>query len=318
MKILNDEDFENEYEKYVFSFCKEHEESRYFKSFDGRKMHYLAYVNPNAKAIIVILHGFTECAKKFDEMAYYFYNDGYSVYSLDLRGHGFSFKNDAPIYAVDSNGFDEYSKDLKAFIDEIVSKQNLPIYCYTHSLGGNAALLSIIEDNAPIDKIVLSSPMICGDMGMPVKVAKVISKLIVSLGCGLAPVPKKCRFNPYEINNDATSVSRATHAMGYKIRHKECQTCGPTFNWVCHSLIACDKLTEEGNIKKINTSMLLIKPEVDAQLLESYQDKFIEICEKNGKDITVVKTENTHHEIYQSRCEDLEKYLTLILDFFKK
>lgn len=318
VKILSDENFEKEYSEIIAPFCEKHEKDGYFTSFDSKKMHYLSYINENAKANILILHGFTECAKKFDEMAYYFFSEGYNVFAPDLRGHGLSYKDEAPKYAVNSKSFDEYSKDIAVFVKDVVSENGLPVYCYTHSLGGNVALLTLIDNpELPIEKLVLSSPMICGNMGMPVFVASLVAKLVCAIGKGNMPAPGKCVFEPEKGNPDAASNERGEHALIFKKENEAYQTCGPTMAWVKHSVEARDKILKHENIDKLRAKMLVIKPETDRQLLEEYQDKFITLCKEKGKSIEVIQTKNTCHEIFQSKSEELMEYTESIIEFLK-
>lgn len=312
-KVLADESFERQYDEIIKPFCERIEKSDYFTSFDNNKIHYLSYINDNARANILVVHGFTECARKMDEMAYYFFNEGYNVYSLDLRGHGLSYKDTAPQYGIDIDDFDSYAKDVALFVKNVICRENdFPIYSFSHSLGCTAVLLALIDDdNLPIEKLVMSSPMICGNMGMPVGIAKAVATVITRLGKGKTPAPNKCVFDPIKINEDATSVQRGNHSIKQKVDNVEYQTCGPTFNWVLASIIACSKLIK--NAGKINNKMLVIKPQQDAQLLASYQDKFFSQCE-NVEEITIP---NTHHEIFQSQTPELEIYLNKIFEFLK-
>lgn len=314
MQILSDANFENEYKAIIAPFCEQNEVSGYFESRDGKRMHYLSYINSEARANILILHGFTESAKKFDEMAYYFFNEGFSVYSLDLRGHGLSYKDKAPAYGVDSQGFEYYADDIADFVDKIISDEK-PLYCYTHSLGGNAALLSIMKQSVKFDGLVLSSPMICGNMGMPVAIAEAVAKLVNKIGKGDMPAPGKCIFEPEAGNKDATSIERGDFWLRFKKENPEYQTCGPTFRWVLNSLKARDEILKDENISKINCPILVIKPFIDEQLLEKYQDVFIDKCRQAQKNVLVVKTQGTYHEIYQSKQAQLESYIETILSF---
>lgn len=316
MQILSDSDFEKQYSSVIVPFCNEHENSSYYESFDAKKIHLLSYINENAKANVIILHGFTECAKKFDETAYYLFSEGYSVYAPDLRGHGLSFKDDAPEYAVNSKDFDCYAKDVACLVENIKNGSSLPIYCYTHSLGGTAVLLSMIDNDLPVEKLVLSSPMICGNMGMPVGIARAVSVFLNAIGKGDMPAPGKCVFKPDEDNVDATSIERGRHALKFKADNKEYQTCGPTMAWVRHSILACDKLIDRKNADKFNSKMLVILPEKDRQLLSSYQQLFIDNCLKANKDIMVSVLPGTCHEIYQSKSKELEAYMQMITAFF--
>lgn len=316
-EIIRDENYQTEFERVVLPFCCEKESDGYFESFDSKKMHYISFINENAKANILILHGFTECAEKFIEPAYYFFNEGYNVFVPDLRGHGLSYKDEAPKYAVHSEGFEFYVRDISLFIKNIVGKNGLPLYAFTHSLGGNVALLTLMSDcGVSIEKLVLSSPMICGNMGMPVSVAKAVSSLVCVLGKGKMPAPGKCVFEPEKGNPDAASKERASFDLEFKKEYEAFQTCGPTMAWVRHSIKARDEILKEENIRKLKAKMLLIKPEADRQLLEDPQDRFIALCRKHGKDITVLKIMNTCHEIFRSREKELSEYYGAIAGFF--
>ena len=81
-------------------------EERYFFSADGKKLHYEAYEKLLSRGSIIILHGFTESAEKFREVAFYFRKAGYSVYALDLRGHGKSHHDSDNPLRVDIDTFD--------------------------------------------------------------------------------------------------------------------------------------------------------------------------------------------------------------------
>lgn len=43
------------------------------------KIHMLQYLSDAPKGVVVISHGFTESAAKYDEVAYYFLKEGYHV-----------------------------------------------------------------------------------------------------------------------------------------------------------------------------------------------------------------------------------------------
>lgn len=53
------------------------------------KIHMLQYLSDidMPKGVVVISHGFTESAVKYDEVAYYFLKEGYHVYIPEHCGH---------------------------------------------------------------------------------------------------------------------------------------------------------------------------------------------------------------------------------------
>ena len=66
------------------------EKDGYIESYDSTAIYYRTYRIPQAKAAIVISHGFCEFAEKYKEVIYYFLKNGYSVYVPEHRGHGYS------------------------------------------------------------------------------------------------------------------------------------------------------------------------------------------------------------------------------------
>jgi len=316
--ILNENRYEEQYNEIILPFCEKHRKDEYFSSFDGNRIHYITLLCDKPKANLLMLHGFTEYAEKLLELAYYFYNEGYSVYIPDLRGHGYSFKDEAPEYAVASHGFGDYATDLEKMISDVIPC-DIPLCVFSHSLGGTAILMSLmLNPNLPVSKLVLSSPMICGNMGMPTGIAKALAGAMISAGKGNAPVPGKCEFHPEKGNADATSSARTEFEIKRRMSDTHYQTCGPVFEWVYHSLNARDFILTEGNIMKLKADILLIKPEKDDELLEKYQDSFISLCKRNGVKLSVLRRYQTRHEIFSSHNTELTGYVGEILSFFDK
>ena len=56
------------------------------------KIHVQRYLAEKPKGVIIISHGFTEAAPKYDEMIYYFLKAGYHVYMPEHMGHGQSYR----------------------------------------------------------------------------------------------------------------------------------------------------------------------------------------------------------------------------------
>lgn len=289
-----------------------------FISFDGKRIHYEAYLTENPKANIVISHGFTESAEKFREMAYYFIKDGFSVFSIDHRGHGSSYRLPGDSYAVRLNSFDDYIKDFDAFINDIVipRSRNLPLYLYSHSLGAAIGIIYMEKHSGVFKKALLSSPMICINAGMPLPAAKVLSGIITAVGKGDVPVPGKCKFNENETfeKSDAASEARFDYYMKKKRKNPLLRTTGPTFNWVKEASSITGVIMNDDNCKKIKEKILIIQPEQDKQLISSYCDKFNE--KLNSSEL--IKIGNTKHEIFSSKNDAMEEYLKSIFEFFNK
>ncbi|MBP5617565.1 MAG: alpha/beta hydrolase, partial [Clostridia bacterium] len=55
---------------------------------EGGDIAYRFHPLEGALGVVVLVHGFTEFAEKYDEMTWYLLDHGYAVFRFDLRGHG--------------------------------------------------------------------------------------------------------------------------------------------------------------------------------------------------------------------------------------
>ena len=157
--IISEKDFPEKIAKIESEFDKIRKEG-FFDSFDGKKLYFEYFPKENAKASVVIVHGLSEFTKKFYEIAWYFYLEGYSVYLYDQRCHGRSCRLGARADILHVDKFSDYAKDLNEFIKNIVLKtSDKPIYLYSHSMGGAAAALYLSKWQDTVKKAVMSAPL---------------------------------------------------------------------------------------------------------------------------------------------------------------
>lgn len=121
------------------------------KSFDNKKLH--AYeIKNRLNTWIIIVHGYTNNALEMLDVAYNFYNKGYSILLIDQRAHG---KSDG-IYS--THGFYE-RKDMLSWINYINQKKKAKIILYGISMGGTV-LMRTVGENIP--KNVICAIEDCG------------------------------------------------------------------------------------------------------------------------------------------------------------
>lgn len=315
VEIIPENDYEYAMINQVEPYLEKRRRDDFFLSSDGKQLHYEAYEKLISRGSIVILHGFTESAEKFRETAYYFRKAGYSVFAPDLRGHGKSHHDSDNPLRVDIDSFDTYAQELNIFINKIVRplSKNKEIYIYSHSLGSTVALLYMMKYPVSVTKAVLSSPMICGNMGMPTAVAGTVAKALCTLGGKKIGAPGRCVFDRNQTweNSDATSKARFDYYHKKRVSEALYQTSGPSFSWVSASLRARDYILNDSNIKNLRGEMLIFKPQEDRQLLGEYTDRFARKANIKIKDV-----KNSRHEIFMSGDVTLKWYMEEILEFF--
>lgn len=299
----------------VEPYLKEKRSEGFFEASEGQKLHYEAYEKLLSRGSVIILHGFTESAEKFREVSYYFLKAGYSVFALDMTGHGKSYHASEKAERVEIDSFDTYADDLDIFIREIVvpASSDRDIYIYSHSLGSTVALLYLMQHKGTVKKAVLSSPMVCGNMGMPVPVAGTVARFLCALGGKKFSAPGRCVFDPAQPpeKSDATSPERFLYYLNKRVNEPLYQTSGPSFGWVKASLEARSRLLSDA-VKKIDAELIIFLPEEDKQLLSSYTEKLVELA-----DIKIRKVKGSRHEIFMSENKVLEWYYDKILDFLE-
>ena len=292
-------------------------ECGYFDSYSGGKIFYNYYKCENARAGIVICHGFTECSEKFNEMAYYYLQNGYNVFSLDHRGHGKSLRENDDFETVAIHYFDDYVKDLRRFMALIVgpTNGNLPCYLYAHSMGGAIAVRYLQEYRCDgFDKCVLTAPMIsCNTNGLPHFVAGTLCGILSFFGQGKKAVPGLSGFDENKdwTKSNATSKARFDYWHAKRKKNPEYQTSRASSKWIVEALKIIPLMTAKHNCTKISIPVLLCQAEEDGSVIPEMHNVFIDKV-NGGK---IVKFDGSRHEIYLSPTNVVQKYIDTIFDF---
>ena len=94
MEIIREKEYDTVMKEMVEPYLKKHGKSGYISSYDGiGKIHVMRYLTENPKGVIVICHGYTESASKYDELVYYFLQAGYQK-----ETSGFTLKSVCTFY----------------------------------------------------------------------------------------------------------------------------------------------------------------------------------------------------------------------------
>jgi len=115
----------------------------------------------NLNAIIVVIHGMTECKDIYTEFAEYLASKNYGVITYDHIGHGDSVNTeDERGFFANDNGCEYLTKDLQAVIKS-AQKYNLPLFLFGHSMGSLIARNYVsCAKKQEIDGLIL-----CGTIG---------------------------------------------------------------------------------------------------------------------------------------------------------
>ena len=300
----------------------------------GGTLHYLAYdaakfdaennqgASAGFRGCIVLSHGFTEFAEKYDEMVWYFLLAGYSVCAIDHRGHGASARDTDDRCNVWIDDLRRYAADLAGFAETVGQEyaNGQPLYLYCHSMGGGIGAAVLEQHPALFDKAVLSSPMIAPQTGLPLWLARPLVGALCGLGLGRRPVFGKKDFDPSAPldldENPGASEPRERYFHRLRCNNVAYQTYKPAFQWVRQALKLSRAILAPNACGSIETPILLFQSGRDVWVLNEPQDRFVERVRAGGSPIEKVRYDDSLHEIFSMPNAILGPYVERILDFF--
>ncbi len=288
-----------------------------FVSFDGLNIFYRNYLVENPLGSIVIVHGFTEYCKKYTELAWYFINRGYNVFTYDHRGHGLSDRQVDGYVLAHANSFEDYVKDLETFVEEIVVKQGgrENINIFSHSMGGSVTALYLMKCGSTISRALLSSPMVYPfTANCPIPILKIMLKQqAVKYGWD-ARFKYASDFNPnhpFDKSHD-TSYPRFRHNLDVRLSDVRYQTSASTNRWMYEAVTVGKKMLCKRNLKKIKAKVLVISSGEDTVVRPKPQKK---LADRLG--CGFIKIESAKHSAFICASEKLEKYMQTVFAFLE-
>ena len=317
--FFTDGEFNQALEEKILPWARENLKEGYVDCFDdsSKRIHYAYALNPNARGVVVVSHGFCEFITKFHEMLYFFYQAGYSVFMPEHRGHGFSHREVANPDIVHIDDFHTYVSDFENFFEKVVKEKapEGPYILYAHSMGGAVGALFLERNPDLISKAILTSPMIeMTKGGQP----KILQDLIKSIS--YAPFLSKkfcigqhgydgvCKFEA----SSARSEARYAYTMRERAREVNYHTYGASFAWIRESLNISKEILK--NAQKVKASVILFQAGEDNLVVPEAQEAFA----KDATDCKIIKMPGCKHELYSETDEMREIYLLKILEFLEE
>ncbi len=125
---------------------------------DGLLLNFYHWVPENAKAAIVISHGWSEHVGRYKNLVNWYNDHDYAVYALDHRGHGKSEGKRGHV-----RRWTDYARDLELLRSMITHEKQ---YLLGHSMGGMIGIIHALEFPEQFSAMALSGP--ASDMSIPV------------------------------------------------------------------------------------------------------------------------------------------------------
>lgn len=291
-----------------------------FHSFDQMEIQYYYAVRPDAKATIVMVHGFCEFFGRYHEVAYDFYDQGFNFFFLELRGHGLSERKISNADLVHVDSFNEYRDDLKCFLDKVVLpiEPKLPKLLFCHSMGGAVGAMFLEKYPNYFKAAVLSSPMLKIRFGnFKNWQVHLLSTTARIMHWQKKPLPNATPFDPdkpdFETGNCALSRARFDYQFELRKNGRTSYTMnGGTYGWCLAAMDATKELREKANLVKV--PVLIVQAGLDTMVDNSGQQEFAD----RAPHCIIRRIPEAKHEIFNSSGETLGKYYSLLFRFFRE
>ena len=313
--VFEDEVYLEKMEKTVKPWLDENLFSGYCPGKNNFRLHYLRLLQKeNARGTLVILHGFCGFSGKFHELMYYFYNEGYNIFFLEQRGHGYSGREIDDPSLIHVHDFMDYVEDLKVFMDETVKKEepNGPYYLYAHSMGGLVAALFLENYPGYFTKSILSSPMLGIDFGkFPDPVVSMLAIYADLAGKEKNYLPGHKPWNgAYSFSTSNTSCEpRSLYQFRLREQDTHYQTCAGTYGWAITSREHSQVVVRDAC--NIDIPVLIVQAKDDTMVENKDQDAFVKVAPH----ARLCVMNNTKHEIYNAAADVIRIYYDIMFAF---
>ncbi|MEE8552281.1 MAG: alpha/beta fold hydrolase [Desulfobacterales bacterium] len=288
-----------------------------FKGRENLPIYYAKLEVPQEKGALIIVSGRGESCVKYAELIYDLRQVGFSIYTLDHRGQGFSGRMLADPLKGHVERFDNYVADLKTFIDTVVNTRSHPRrFLLAHSMGGAVAAIYAARHINDLDGLILSSPMLKIEAG-PVSQALMVFmlRIFISLGKAEDYIYGSKMFNPEApfAGNNLTH-SQVRYEMNKTLRscHPEIKLGAPTNRWSLEAIEATRRARKAAS--KIRIPVLLLEAEDDTVVGLSGLEEFHRLAENSIK----ISFNGSYHEILMERDEIRDKAKSRILKFLEQ
>ena len=320
MNMIREEYYAKDMDTIVIPYLKERKLSGNFERAAGQRIHYRCYAADEPRAQLVLMHGFTEGIDKFNEVVYYFLQEGFQVWQIQQRGHGDSFREVSDPSLVHISSYLDLVEDLHYFVSEIVKKagnQDLPLYLYGHSMGGGVSAVYLETWPDDFRKAVLSSPMLELNSGpIPLWAASLYAKVMILLGKGANYMPgnQPFRAEPDFENSCSNCRPRYDYWFHQTVEQTKYQTCASSIQTARQFLKLTKYATSPKNCAKVQADVLLVQAGKDTMVNPGGQETFLRQIGSHGR---LFRMDHAKHEIYLGTDADLQVYWKEVLGFLK-
>lgn len=313
---ISEKGYAESYSKSILPFWKEGRET-VCNAADGLRLYTWHRLHPNPRARVFISHGYAENTMKYRELAFFFYQNSYSVYVWDHRGHGWSGRVGPEKHSVDVLNFSDYSADLHLMMQALPQGPEVPTFLFGHSLGGAIAIDFMQRYPDRIQAAVLSSPLLLPSLrGMPVSCVTWLARLLARWHapdkCSLGGAQTAAEFWSFKLAG--TRSRERFDLFKEETLREDLRMAGPTNRWVLTTFASAQELLEPERMAKLKLPLFVATAGHD-RLVRA--DAIAEFC-RRAPHAEPHLYADSFHEIWNERDKIRNPYLNDVLSFYQR
>jgi len=291
-----------------------------FPGADGLNIAYRAWEKPKhglERGAIVLLNGYSESMEKYRELVFDLAFSGYSIYTMDFRGQGYSDRfpgiDDPDLVHIDS--YDNYVADIKTFFDTVVAKRkHKHTFIVAHSTGALAAALFSYRYKNRVSAQVFTSPNFGPNSGGYYDwVVRWRSWLVYNSETYGKGGPSDPRDATFEENQNTTDRDRFEILKRTWIDVPSSYMAGPSYGWILKTFTVAKNLVDN-LARKIIPNTLILQAENDVHVR---LDRHEEYCRK-ARQCYLIPFKNAKHDLFWERDEIRDQVLFETKHFLKR
>ena len=230
---------------------------------------YWSAVKAQVLGTVCLFQGRSECIEKYFEVVRDLRARGFAVAALDWRGQGGSERRLRNRRKGHVDAFDEYDRDLEAFLQQVVLPNCPPPYfALGHSTGGLVCLRGARQGWTRFSRMVLVSPLLALAPARPSQsTTRRVAAFLTAIGLGelCVPASRSPPIATLSFDDNALTSDPVRFARAVEIATKLPQVAvgPPTFGWLYAACRAMEEAAEPEFGPSIRVPTMLVAASLD-------------------------------------------------------
>ena len=279
-------------------------------------------------AVLAISPGFTSCADKYPEFAWYMLCAGIDVIVVEHRGHGYSLRETSDLTSVHIRDWHCYISDFAQSCLHAYEAHHLraPLCVWGHSMGGAIATGVVEEYPHLFSAAVFSSPMYLPRTGVPTSVTHWLARRYVAAGKAEEPALGKREFDSAMAQEEESALKgkdRGSRSPARQHNFREVRklkvaehTLNATWGWVDQALSMDAQIVSAQHLATISIPVLLMTAGKDFYVDVNAQKKVAQKAHELGLRLTAFFFPGARHELFYDIDPIVKRYMNLVVEFY--